>query len=193
MTTTSAEQHAPPTEQQSVPTRHGRVRTISRRVVLAVGMLLVLVSLLAGYAQAVVISSSGFADHATAALDDPGVQTTLSGVIVSRMLQGAPPRLALAEPLLQNAVGTVISSTAFTKVFRAGLTRTHQALLSERSSTVVLNLSRQASLVLGVLAARDPDLARNARIQSASARLRKISQGNALLPLIHALNRVRAI
>src|SRR5437588_467005 len=58
---------------------------------------------------------------------------------------------------------------------------------------IVLILSKQASLILGVLALRDPNLANNKRLQSAQRRLAHISQSNALLPLIDALHRVRVL
>lgn len=181
-------------EPQSPSTTEGSAgRTIGRRVMLGLGTLFLLLALLAGYAQAVVISDSGFADHVTSALDHPEVRSALSVVIVDRLLQRAPPKLRVAEPILQEAVATVIGSELFRSLFRAGLTRTHHALLSERNNKIVLNFSREAAVVLAVLQVRAPKLASNQRLQTASKRLQRVSQSNALLPLIQALHRIRIL
>lgn len=165
--------------------------TMSRRVVFSAGVLLLLLGLLAGYAQVVVVSNSGFADHVAASLDYQNVRTALSEAIVTRLLQHAPPRAQAAEPVLQDAVGTVIGSTQFENIFRASLKRTHQVLLSQRNNEVALNLSRQAPLIVSVLQTRAPALA--SALQTPAARLKTFSQSNALIPAIQLLHRIRVV
>jgi hypothetical protein len=167
------------------------LRTISRRVLLGAGIVFLLISLIAGYAQAVIISSPGFADHGAATLDHPEVRSALSTLIVSRLLANAPPRLQNAEPFLQQATGTVLASDRFQNLFRRTLQRTHQAILSENNNQIVLDLSGSAATVLGVLSRLDPQLA--SRLQPAQARLKRVSQSNALLPIIRSLHKVRII
>jgi hypothetical protein len=167
------------------------VRTISRRVLLGLGIVFLLISLLAGYAQAVVVSDSGFANTAAATLDHQDVRTSLSKLIVTKLIANAPPRLQSAEPFLDQAVGTVIGSEAFQNLFRRALQRTHTAILSEHNNQIVLNLSANAAVVLAVLSRLDPQLA--TKLQPAIARLKNISQSNALLPIIRWLHTAHVI
>lgn len=167
------------------------VRTIVRRFLMGGGALLLLVSLLAGYAQVTIISDSGFANRATATLDYQGVRSALSQLIVSRLLTQSSARAQTAQPLVEQATGTVLGSTAFRNLFHGVLLHTHRAVLSERNNEIALNLSRAGAVVTAVLARADPKLA--STLGPASARLRQVSQSNALLPVIRALNKVRVI
>jgi hypothetical protein len=169
----------------------GRLRTISRRILLGLGIIFMVIGLVAGYAQAVVISSDGFADTGVGVLDHQEVRSALSTLIVNKLIANAPPRLQIAEPFLQQATETVLGSNQFQNLFRATLLRTHQAILSEHSNRIVLNLSQEAATVLAVLSRIDPQLA--SKLQPAQQRLSNIGQSNALLPIIRALHKVRVI
>lgn len=168
-----------------------KIRTISRRILMGAGVVLLLISLFAGYAQAVVISNSGFADHAVAALDHDDVTSALSQLIVTKLFTNAPPQFQSAEPVVERATGVVLSSNFFKNLFRRTAQRTHQIMLSEHNNQIVLNLSGQAAKILSAISILDPKLA--SRLQPAVSRLKNVSQSNGLLPVIRALNRVRVI
>src|SRR5437660_1037563 len=119
-----------------VPAPKHRLRTGTRRVAMGAAIAFLLVGLLAGYAQAVVISSTGFANHASAALANQDVQNALSEAITTRLVQRAP-KLQVVEPVLQQVVGAVVGSTRFQQLFNASIQRTHRALLSEHNNQVV--------------------------------------------------------
>jgi hypothetical protein len=167
------------------------VRTISRRVLLGAGIVFLLISLFAGYAQVAVISNSSFADHAAATLDHQDVRSALSQLIVTKLFASAPPRFQSAEPFVEQATGAVLGSTFFKNLFRRSLQRTHTVILSESNNRIVLNLSGQAAVILGVLSRLDPQLA--SKLQPAVNRLKDVSQSDALLPLIRAVNGARII
>jgi hypothetical protein len=167
------------------------LRTITRRVLLGLGIVFLLIGLLAGYAQVVVISSTGFANTAVSTLDHQDVRSSLSTLIVNKLMANAPPRLQRAQPFLEQAVGTVIGSEEFKNLLRATAQRTHKLILSEHSNQVVINLSQQAAVVLGVLSRVNPQLA--AKLKPAQQRLSNVGQNNPLVPVIRALDKVRII
>jgi hypothetical protein len=168
-----------------------RLRTISRRILLGLGVVFLIISLLAGYAQATIISSSGFSDKVTSTLDHPEVRSALSTLMVNKLLANAPPRLQAAEPFLQQAINTALASDRFQSVFRQALLKTHSAILSEKTSQIVIDFSKNAAVVLSVLSRIDPELA--AKLQPAQQKLSKIGQSNGLIPVIRALDKVRVI
>ena len=134
------------------------MRRVAAPIFIVLGAVLLFVSLLTVYANALVVSDAGFADHAVTAIQDPGVQSALSGVITNKIVAQLPLAYRLAQPLIEKAVTAVLASDQFHKVFREVLFRAHHAALSERNNKAVLNLAKEGTVITFYLTTLDPSL-----------------------------------
>ena len=162
-----------------------------RGILVGLGVLLLAVSLFCAYANQAFISNNGFADHATAALQNTQVQNALAQVMADKIVAQLPPVARLSSPIVQRAAQAVVSSEQFSKVFRAVVLRTHKAALSEHNNQILLNMSREAAVIVGYLSTLDPKLA--PKLAPIQKHLAKIGGSNALLPVIRVLKKVQSL
>ena len=167
------------------------MRRVATPIFTTLGVVLLAISLLAGYATAVIVSDSGFANHTVSALQSPGVQSALSGVITSKVMAQLPPQYQIAQPVVERATSAVLASTEFQNAFRHVVFHAHHAALSEHNNRVVINLARQGAVVATYLSTLDPSL--GAKLNPAIKSLAKIGGTNGLLPVIRALKAVRNV
>lgn len=122
------------------------------------GSLLLLLGLLAGSVNHEVLDGPRFAQHVDDMRRDPAVAARLSTDITNQLLV-ADPDLIATRPLLQAAVGALVTSDAFSPVVRAAARDAHRTLTGDTSGQVTLRLTDIGALLAEVLPAVAPDAA----------------------------------
>jgi hypothetical protein len=125
----------------------------------AAAALALLGAVVSGYVSRAFFDSDQFATRASAALDNDAVSSEAAKRI-SEQLVRAEPNLVAVRPLIESAVGGIVSGGAFQDVFRAGVADVHRAVFEQDQNTVTLTLSDIGATLRGALAAIDPQLAK---------------------------------
>ncbi len=122
---------------------------------LGAGMVCLLLSGLAFYARHAVLSPGAFADRATSTLAQDEVRDEVSERIARRDV-AQRPALAAQRPLLESAIGDVVSEPAFPAEFRAGALALHRSLFADDRALAGLRLPGTGRDLRMALAARSP-------------------------------------
>jgi hypothetical protein len=117
--------------------RSRRIGSSALGVLAAVALLLALVT---GYAAQVLFDSDQFANHATAALDKPEVETEVGRRITDGVLKAQSDLIAV-RPVIEGAASGVVGSAPFSALFRAGVRDVHRAIFSRDQNTITLTLA----------------------------------------------------
>ena len=94
------------------------------RVLVVLAAVFAVLALVAGYARHAVVDSDQFANRATAALEDDAVRTLIAARVTDEVLVREPDLIAV-RPLLESVTSSVVSSGAFTGLFRSGVRDVH--------------------------------------------------------------------
>ncbi|MGH2952735.1 MAG: hypothetical protein ACRDK9_01780 [Solirubrobacterales bacterium] len=117
-------------------------------------------ALVADYASRSLFDADGFADRATAALEDEALQTEVAGRVTDDLVLSAEADLIGARPLIEGAVSDVVGGGAFQSLFRAGVSDLHRAVFDRDLETLTLTLADVRTTIAGALEALRPSLAR---------------------------------
>src|SRR3954471_10245107 len=99
-------------------------------VVLAVAAAVVTVgAIVALYLRTEVADRDRFADRAVVALDDSSVRDVVARQIVVGVIERGSPDLISARPLLETAVGAVVTTGPFRSLMRTTAQQAHSVLL----------------------------------------------------------------
>ena len=134
------------------------MRTWGARGLVAVGLVLVLVALVAGYLQRNVFDADRFGDHAVAALRTDAVRSSLATSVTDRIVAGRP-RLIAARPLIESAVSEALRSRVAGGLVSRAAADVHNAVFSADKGSILIDLANLRVVVSAVLEATSPDLA----------------------------------
>jgi len=132
------------------------------RVLLAVGVVLLVGALVAGYVSHAVFNSDQFANRATAALGNEDVKALIADRITDQAVRAQADLLA-ARPLVRAAAEGIVGSRAFSDLFRRGARDVHRAVFARDEDTVTLTVRDVGTLLYGALQAVQPKLAMQLR------------------------------
>jgi hypothetical protein len=135
-----------------------RRRRISQALVIAASVVLLL-ALVAGYVRHVVVDSDQFANRATAALRDDAVKTLVAERITDQVVLRNRSDLLAARPIIESVAGSVVSSGAFTGLFRSGIRDVHAALFQRDENTLTLTVADVGTVLAAALQTLRPSLA----------------------------------
>lgn len=110
------------------------------------------------YLRAEIADREGFADRAVAALDDPAVRDVAAREIVVGVIERGSPDLISARPLLESAVGTIVTTGPFRALVRTTALQTH-SLLFAHGNAFVFDLADTGTVVLSAVRSLAPDVA----------------------------------
>jgi hypothetical protein len=133
-----------------------------RGLVVVASVVLVL-ALVAGYAQRAVVDSDQFANRATAALRDDSVRSLIAARITDDVVLAKQADLITARPIIQSAASAVVGSRAFTNLFRVAVRDLHRALFKRDQDTLTLTLADLRTVLAAALAQVAPSVAADVR------------------------------
>ena len=112
---------------------------VALALVVVTGVLLVLTAL-AGYGRFALIDSEGFANRATATLDDPSVRDLIAERVTDRLVLTNRSELLAARPLIISAVSGIVGGGAFGGLFHKAALDVHRAVFDRDQDTITLTL-----------------------------------------------------
>lgn len=135
------------------------VRTAAAGTALVLGCLLAAAAILVGLTNREVLDSGRFARHVDAIRSDPAVASQVGEAITTQVLRLDRDLVAL-KPAIEATATTVVRSSAFTPIVTAAARQLHTALTRPRSGQLVLRLADVGAVVVPLLRALAPNLAR---------------------------------
>jgi hypothetical protein len=145
----------------------GMRRVLAAWALVAAGSLLLVAGLTAATLNATVLSSDGFADAVSRALEEPPVAQAV-GARVGDAVIAAEPDLVAARPLVDGAGAEIAGSAPFRALVRGAAADLHRSVFERDATTVALVVTDVVLLVSDALAKFDPQLAErlpeNARV-----------------------------
>jgi hypothetical protein len=169
-----------------------RSRPLLAATLRAVGVALVVVALVLGYANRVIYNPTAFAERSALALGDPRVATFVAERIADEVV-ALKPDLVAVRPVVVGAARAVVASEAFRALFRVASQRAHELAFSRGTENVVLSLPDFAVLLEGAVTRVDPRIAGRLPV-TLSAQLGKDvdeAMGAGALRLLRATSRLR--
>lgn len=101
------------------------------------GALALLIALVAVWTHAAFISSDGFAERATAALDDPAVRTALADRVADAVIEQGSAELVTVRPLLEGLAGELLLTRPFRAIYRTALREAHASFFGGEEAFVL--------------------------------------------------------
>src|ERR1044072_9477855 len=132
-----------------------------------------LLALVAGYAWRAVSDSDQFANRAAAALRDDGVRTLIAERITDDVVLARGPALQAARPLIQSTAADVISSRAFSGLFRSAVRDVHAAVFAHDENTFTLTVADVGTVIAAALEQLRRGLARQIEQSDRVVRLQR--------------------
>jgi hypothetical protein len=121
-----------------------------------------LVTLLAQYANHVLVSPSGFSDRAVSVLHTGAVQSLVAQAVTDRLVASAGGETSV-QPVIQSAVLQAVSSTQVDSEFRGAATSLHNQLISGTADDLVLSLPDIGAAIAPSVESESPALAEQVR------------------------------
>lgn len=134
-------------------------RRIAAPALAVVAALVLLGSLVTGYAWRAVFDSDQFGERAAAALDEEAVRDEAARRITDQLIARKPDLIAV-RPVLESVVSGIAGSGAFQDLFQAGVADVHRSVFTRDKNTVTLTLSDIGATIRGTLEAVQPQLAK---------------------------------
>jgi hypothetical protein len=131
---------------------------VSLALVVVTGVLLVLTAL-AGYTRLALVDSEGFANRATATLDDPSVRDLIAERVTDRLVLSNRSELLTARPLIISAVSGIVGGGAFGGLFHKAALDVHRAVFGRDQNTITLTLVDVGTVAAEALEEVRPQLA----------------------------------
>jgi hypothetical protein len=128
--------------------------------VLAVTLLLL--SLVALYANRVLFDSGQFANHVGAAVEEPAVKDEIGRRITDGIVEQQPDLIAV-RPVIEGVAGGVVGSGAFDDLLRAAVRDVHRAIFKRDQNTVTLTVADVGVVVGAALEQLAPRIAKRIR------------------------------
>ena len=101
-------------------------------------MLVLLLSVVALYANRVLFDSDQFANHVGAAVEEPAVKDEIGRRITDGIVDQQPDLVAV-RPVIEGVAGGVVGSGAFNDLLRAAVRDLHRAIFKRDQNTVTLS------------------------------------------------------
>jgi hypothetical protein len=158
----------------------------------ALGILLILLAVLLGYATRSLFNERAFADRITRSLDDPRFATFVAEGIADAVIQANQDLVGL-RPVLVGVGRIVVTSTPFRFSFRRGVRLMHHTIMSGTGTSIVLTVQDVGTL-LESLTEEHPRLAKRipGGVTAALGRLDALQGGEVVVPLVRMAGRMRA-
>jgi hypothetical protein len=134
-----------------------RLRGIAARSCGVLGVLLIVIGGLLGYATRVVFDSDAFADRAAASLADPRVASFVATKVTDAVIDQQRD-LTSFRPILLATTEGIVGSAPFRAILRHSLRETHGLVLTEGGHDVLLTVSDIGIILKSALAPR-PEIA----------------------------------
>jgi hypothetical protein len=158
----------------------GLPREPSSIALAVVGSVLLLAGMVLFYAREEIIKPEPFADKAEDALADDEVRVVVSREIVVNLVETGSPDLVAGRPVLESVVGTVIDTTAFSKLFRKAALEANKVFFDRNGENLVFDVADASKIVRFGLQQASPGLAKqvpkNLDVTLADLRDRKFAQ-----------------
>jgi hypothetical protein len=140
------------------------VGSVRSRRLLAQGLVVVasavmLLALVAAYARHALVDSDQFANRATEALRADSVKTLIAERITDQVVLKNNRDLIAARPIIESVTGDVVTSSAFTALFRSGVRDVHRALFLRDQDTLTLTVADVGTVLAAALQRVRPELA----------------------------------
>jgi hypothetical protein len=140
------------------------VGSVRSRRLLAQGLVVVasavlLLALVAAYARHALVDSDQFANRATEALRADSVKTLIAERITDQVVLKNNRDLIAARPIIESVTGDVVTSPAFTALFRSGVRDVHRALFLRDQDTLTLTVADVGTVLAAALQHVRPELA----------------------------------
>ncbi len=126
---------------------------------IAVGLAALLASTLTLYVRDHVLDSSQFADSAVASVDDAAVGRIVSEQITVRVINRAAPNLVTLKPIVESAVGSLLTTGPLRRAIRVGVLNAHRAVFDRGADNAVLQIANVGGVLRAALEQVDPQLA----------------------------------
>jgi hypothetical protein len=172
-----------------------RSRRLLAQGLVVVASLVMLLALVAGYARRALVDSDQFANRATEALHADSVKTLIAERITDQVVLKNNRDLIAARPIIESITGEVVTSPAFTALFRSGVRDVHRALFLRDQNTLTLTVADIGTVLGAAVQQLRPQLAEDlertggvslitADIGSVSATAARIADDIKLLALL---------
>jgi hypothetical protein len=141
------------------------------------------------------VSSEGFANRATATLDDPSVRDLLAERVTDRLVLRNRSELLTARPLIISAVSGIVGGGAFGGLFHRAALDVHRAVFDRDQNTITLTLVDVGTVASEALHELRPQLAEEIDASEASERITVVREdiGSVSGDLARLAERVRAL
>jgi len=128
--------------------------------------ILLLGSLVAGYASNVLFDSDEFANRATAALDDEDVQAEVGQQVTDNLVLKANADLVAVRPLIESVVSGIVGGSVFQGFFHKAAADVHRAIFKRDQNTATLTLADVGEVARGAIQAFRPQLAQQIKAKA---------------------------
>jgi uncharacterized membrane protein HdeD (DUF308 family) len=139
----------------------------------ALAALLLLATALAWYVRVAVLDADGFADRATAAVQDASVRTLIADRVTDEVILRHHADLVSARPLISSAISGVVGGGAFGSLLRRAVLDAHRAVLARDQNTLTLTLADVGTVAGVALEHLNPSLAAQVQASGAVSLLRR--------------------
>jgi hypothetical protein len=136
-----------------------RSRRLLAQGLVVVASLVMLLALVAGYARHALVDSDQFANRATEALRADSVKTLIAERITDQVVLKNNRDLIAARPIIESIAGDVVTSQAFTALFRSGVRDVHRALFLRDQNTLTLTVADVGTVLAAAVQVLRPKLA----------------------------------
>ena len=131
----------------------------------ALAAVLLLLSVVALYANRVLFDSDQFANHVGAAVEEPAVKDEIGRRITDGIVDQQPDLVAV-RPVIEGVAGGVVGSGAFNDLLRAAVRDLHRAIFKRDQNTVTLTVADIGVVVGSALEQFAPKVAKRIRSRS---------------------------
>ena len=132
----------------------------------ALASLLLFATALTWYVRVAVLDADGFADRATAAVQDQNVRGVIADRVTDEVVLRHQADLISARPVISSAISGIVGSGAFRSLLRRAVLDAHRAVLARDQSTFTLTLADVGTVAGAALEKLSPGVA--ARVQTSS-------------------------
>jgi Short repeat of unknown function (DUF308) len=129
-------------------------------VLIVVAAVLLVVGGVALYVRQEIVEPEAFADRAAAALREDAVREVVAREIVVQLIDRGTTDLISARPVLESAVGFVVETTPFRKLFRQAALQANRFLFVRDKGNVAFDIADAGTIVVSTLRSVAPDVAK---------------------------------
>jgi hypothetical protein len=134
-------------------------RRIAAPTLAVLAALVLLATVVVGYANDAFFDSEEFADRATAALNDDAVRAEVATRVTDDVVLHAQADLIGVRPVIESVVDGLVGGSVFQSVLRSGVRDAHRAVFDKDANTVTLTLADIGQVLRGALEALRPKIA----------------------------------